>query len=93
MPDTETLNHSKWDCKYHVVFIPKARRKTLYMERRRHLGEVFRTLAEPRECCIEEGHLLLDHAQRLRSLPPKYAGAPVVDFMKGKSVTHMARTL
>src|SRR5712691_12068046 len=52
MPDSETLSHTKWDCKYHVVFIPKYRRKALYHELRRHLGEVFRALAEQKECRI-----------------------------------------
>ncbi len=64
MPDIETLNHTKWDCKYHVVFIPKYRRKALYHELRRHLGEVFRALAEQKECRIEEGHLMADHVHR-----------------------------
>ena len=57
MDDYESLSHSKWECKYHVVFIPKCRRKTLYVELRRHLGEVFRRLAEQKESRIEEGHL------------------------------------
>ncbi len=64
MDDYESLSHSKWECKYHVVFIPKCRRKTLYVELRRHLGEVFRKLAEQKESRIEEGHLLLDHGKR-----------------------------
>src|SRR2546426_4387431 len=65
MPDSETLSHTKWDCKYHVVFIPKYRRKALYHELRRHLGEVFRSLAEQKECRIEEGHLMADHVHML----------------------------
>jgi putative transposase len=90
--DYETLSHSKWDCKYHVVFIPKYRRKALYAELRRHLGTVFRTLAEQKESRIEEGHLMLDHVHMLISIPPKYAVANVVGFMKGKSAIHIART-
>ena len=69
----ETLSHTTWDCKYHIVFIPKYRRKTLYTELRRHLGEVFRSLAEQRECRIEEGHLMPDHVHMLLSIPPKYS--------------------
>jgi REP-associated tyrosine transposase len=69
MPDSETLSHTTWDCKYHVVFIPKYRRKALYHELRRHLGEVFRALAEPKECRIEEGHLMGDHVHMLLSMP------------------------
>ena len=92
MSDSETLSHTKWECKYHVVFIPKYRRKTLYKELRRHLGEVFRSLAEQKECRIEEGHLMPDHVHVLLSVPPKYAVAQVVGFIKGKSAIHIART-
>ena len=67
MDDYESLSHSKWECKYHVVFIPKCRRRTLYVELRRHLGEVFRRLAEQKESRIEEGHLLADHVHMLIS--------------------------
>src|SRR5215813_8710841 len=90
--DYETLSHSKWDCKYHVVFIPKYRKKTLFAELRRHLGTVFRTLAEQKESRIEEGHLMPDHVHMLISIPPKYAVAHVVGFIKGKSAIHIART-
>src|SRR5262245_61628813 len=76
MDDYESLSHSKWECKYHVVFIPKCRRKTLYGELRRHLGEVFRKLAMQKECKIEEGHLMPDHvhiddldSSQIRRLP------------------------
>jgi putative transposase len=89
---TETLSHTRGDCKYHLVFIPKYRRKALYTELRRHLGEVFRSLAEARECRIEEGHLLPDHVHRLRSIPPQSSVAQVVGFIKGQSALHMART-
>ena len=92
MSDSETLSHTKWECKYHVVFIPKYRRKTLYKELRRHLGEVFRSLAEQKACRIEEGHLMPDHVHVLLSVPPKYAVAQVVGFIKGKSAIHIART-
>jgi putative transposase len=88
----ETLNHSKWECKYHVVFIPKYRRKTLFGELRRHLGAVFHTLTEQKESRIEEGHLMPDHVHMLISIPPKYAVANVVGFIKGKSAIHIART-
>jgi len=89
--DYETLSHSKWDCKYHVVFIPKYRRKALYAELRRHLGAAFRTLTEQKESRIEEGHLMVDHVHMLISIPPKYAVANVVGFIKGKSAIHLAR--
>ncbi len=86
-----SLNHSVWDCKYHVVFIPKCRRKVLYGELRRHLGEVFRQLASQQESRIEEGHLLTDHVHMLIAIPPKYAVSNVIGFIKGKSAIHLAR--
>ena len=90
--DYETLNHSKWECKYHVVFIPKCRRKTIFGAIKRELGPVFRALAEQKESRIEEGHLMMDHVHMLISIPPKYAVANVVGFIKGKSAIHIART-
>jgi putative transposase len=91
MDTVESLNHSVWDCKYHVVFIPKCRRKTLYGELWQYLGEVFRRLAQQKESRIEEGHLLSDHVHMLIAIPPKYAVAQVVGFIKGKSAIHLAR--
>ncbi|KAA6183666.1 IS200/IS605 family transposase [Thiohalocapsa marina] len=91
MDDSESLSHSKWECKYHVVFIPKCRRRTLYAQLRRHLGEVFRTLAEHKESRILEGHLMPDHVHMLISIPPKYAVSQVVGYIKGKSAIHLAR--
>jgi putative transposase len=91
MDTLASLNHSVWDCKYHVVFIPKCRRRTLYGELRRHLGEVFRQLALQKESRIDEGHLLVDHVHMLIAIPPKYAVAQVVGFIKGKSAIHLAR--
>src|SRR3989475_10591298 len=75
-----------------LVFIPKYRRKALYHELRRHLGEVFRALAEQKECRIEEGHLMADHVHMLLSIPPKYSVAQIVGFIKGKAAIHIART-
>ena len=73
MDDYESLSHTKWDCKYHVIFIPKCRRRTIYVQLRPHLGQVFRRLARQKESRIEEGHLLADHVHMLISIPPKYA--------------------
>jgi len=89
--DATSLSHSKWECKYHVVFIPKCRRKALYGELRRHLGEVFRELAVQKDCRIEEGHLMKDHVHMLISIPPKHAVSTVIGFIKGKSAIHIAR--
>jgi putative transposase len=91
MDEYESLSHSKWECKYHVVFIPKCRSKTLYGELRRHLGEVFRKLAVQKESRIEEGHLMPDHVHMMISIPPKYAVSQVVGFIKGRSAIHLAR--
>ena len=91
MIDYETLNHTRWECKYHVVFIPKYRRKVLYGALRKHLGELFRELAKQRESKVEEGHLMPDHVHMMLSIPPKYAVSQVVGYIKGKSAIHIAR--
>ena len=91
MDKIESLNHTKWECKYHIVFIPKCRRKTLYGELRKQLGEVFRALAQHKESRIEEGHLMPDHVHMMISIAPKYAVSNVVGYIKGKSAIHMAR--
>ena len=91
MDEYESLSHTTWTCKYHVVFIPKCRRKALYQELRRHLGEVFRKLALQKESKVEEGHLMPDHVHMLLSIPPKYAVSQVVGSIKGKSAIHLAR--
>ncbi len=91
MDEYRSLRHSKWECKYHVVFIPKYRRKVLYGQLRKYLGEVFHRLASQKESRIEEGHLMVDHVHMLISIPPKYAVSQVVGFIKGKSAIHIAR--
>lgn len=88
----ESLNHTKWECKYHVVFIPKCRRRTIYGAIKRELGPLFRTLTEQKESRVEEGHLMVDHVHMLLAIPPKYAVANVVGYIKGKSAIHIART-
>ena len=87
----ESLKHTTWECKYHVVFIPKYRRKALYVQLRRDLGPVFRDLAQQKECKVEEGHLMPDHVHMLLSVPPKYSVSSVMGFIKGKSAIHIAR--
>ena len=87
----ENLKHTTWECKYHVVFIPKCRRKVLYGQLRRDLGKVLKSLAEQKECRVEEGHLMPDHVHMLLSIPPKYSVSSVMGFMKGKSAIHIAR--
>ena len=91
MDKYESLSHTKWECKYHVVFIPKCRRRTLYEQLRQHLGEVFRELARQKESRVEEGHLMSDHVHMTLAIPPKYAVSQVVGYIKGKSAIHLAR--
>ena len=90
MDEYESLSHSKWECKYHVVFIPKGRRRALYAELRQYLGEVFRRLAEQKESRVEEGHLMSNHVHMM-PIPPKFAVSQVVGYIKGKSAIHLAR--
>ena len=92
MNDVESLSHTKWECKYHIVFIPKYRKKALYGALRHQLGEVLKQLAMQRESRIDEGHLMRDHVHMLVSIPPKYSVSQVVGYLKGKSAIHIART-
>jgi len=91
MNHTQSLCHSVWDCKYHIVWIPKCRKKVLYGRIRQHLGDVIRELARQRESLIIEGHLCSDHIHVYIAIPPKYAVAQVVGYIKGKSAINIAR--
>ena len=91
MDEFESLSHTKWTCKYYVVFIPKERRKALYGTLRPHLGEVFRALTQQKESRIEAGHLPADHVHMMIAIPPKYAVSQVVGYIEGKSAIHLAR--
>ena len=86
-----SLSHTVWDCKFHIVFIPKCRRRTLYAALRRHLGDVFRQLASQKGCEIVEGHLMPDHVHMMIAIPPKLAVSQAVGYIKGKSAIHLAR--
>jgi putative transposase len=90
--DGQSLKHTAWECKYHIVWIPKCRKKLLYGQLRKDIGETVRRLAEQKESMILEGHLMSDHVHVLISIPPKYSVAQVVGFLKGKSAIHIART-
>ena len=92
MEDVQSLKHTTWECKYHVVWIPKCRKKVLYWQLRKSVGEILRGLAQQKESMILEGHLMGDHVHVLISIPPKYSVAHVVGFLKGKSAIHIART-
>ena len=86
-----SLSHSKWDCKYHLVFVPKKRRKIFYGKIRKEVGKIFRELAQQKGCNIIEGHLMPDHVHMCIEIPPKYAVASIVGFIKGKSAIMIAR--
>ena len=87
----QSLSHSKWDCKYHVVFVPKRRRKAIFGQTRRQLGQIFHGLARQKECQILEGHLMPDHVHMCIAIPPKHPVASVIGFLKGKSAIAIAR--
>ena len=87
----ESLSHSKWDCKYHIVFVPKCRKKKLYGSIRKYLGSVFHELASQRGSKIIKGNMVQDHVHMLISIPPKYSVAEVIGYMKGKSAIAVAR--
>jgi len=91
MKECQSLSHTRWDCKYHVVFIPKRRKKAVFGALRKHLGELFRELALQRESKVVEGHLMVDHVHMCLSIPPKYSVSNVVGFIKGKSAISIAR--
>ena len=92
MNSRKSLCHTSWDCKFHIVWIPKCRRKVLYGKLRVRLGEVLRELARQRECVVIEGHLCPDHVHIYMTVPPKYAVSQVVGYIKGKSAIYIART-
>ncbi|SFM98710.1 IS200/IS605 family transposase [Nitrosomonas communis] len=91
MRDYQSLTHTTWDCKYHVVFIPKRRKKVIFGMIRKHLGKVLRELAEQKNYQIVEGHLMPDHVHMCISIPPKYSVSYVVGYIKGKSAISIAR--
>ena len=87
----QSLNHSRWDCKYHIVFVPKFRKKVLYGKIREFLAKTFHELAGQRDCKIIEGHMVKDHVHMLITIPPKYSVAEVIGYIKGKSAIGVAR--
>ncbi len=84
-------SHTKWDCKYHIVFIPKGRRKVLYGTIRAKLGPIFHELASQKECKILQGHTAVDHVHMCIEIPPKHAVSSIIGFLKGKAAIAVAR--
>ena len=91
MKEYQSMSHTRWDCKYHVVYIPKRRKKKVFGAVRRNLGEMLHELASHKESKIVEGHLMPDHIHMCISIPPKYAVSNVVGHIKGKSAIMIAR--
>jgi putative transposase len=87
----QSLSHSSWDCKYHVIFVPKYRKKAIYGQLRKELGAVFHELARQKECKIVEGKLVVDHVHMCLEIPPKYPVSSIIGFLKGKSAIAIAR--
>jgi len=93
MKEYQSLSHTRWDCKYHVVFIPKKQKKMIFGKLRKHIGAVLHDLANQKESVIVEGHLMLDLIHMYISIPPKYSLSHVVGFIKGKIAIAIARQL
>ena len=91
MEHYESLHHTKWECKYHLVWIPKSRKKVLYGQLRKELGQILRGLAKQKESEVMEGTLKADHVHMVISIPPKYSVSQVVGYVKGKSAIWVAR--
>ena len=91
MQDENSLSHTKWECKYHIVWIPKYRRKQLYGEIRGYLGAEIKRLARRYGCEVLEGHIMSDHIHMLISIPPKVSVSSVMGYIKGKSAVYVAR--
>ena len=91
MKDWQSLSHVKWECKYHIVWVPKYRRKVLYGKVRRRVGEIIRELCLQRDFEIIEGHAMPDHIDMCISIPPKYSVANAIGFLKGKSAIRLHR--
>ena len=90
-PSYSSLSHSKWDCKYHIVFVPKYRKKILYGKIRSFLKSIFHELSLNKNCEILGGHMVQDHVHMIISIPPKYSVAEIVGYLKGKSAIAVAR--
>ena len=93
MHEWQSLSHVRWDCKYHVVFIPKYRQKVLYGRLRRRVGRILRDLCEQKGVELLEGHAMPDHVHLCLSIPPKYSVSHTIGFLKGKSAVRIHREL
>ena len=93
MHDWQSLSHVRWECKYHVVIVPKYRKKNLYGKFRERVGQIIKDLCRQRGVEFMEGHLMPDHIHMCLSVPPKFSIAFVIGFLKGKSAVRIHRNL
>ena len=93
MHDWQSLSHVRWDCKYHVVIVPKYRKKSLYGKRRKQIGDILRDLCRQRGVELLEGHLMADHIHMCLRIAPKFSVAFVIGFLKGKSAVRIHRNI
>ena len=93
MHEWESLSHVRWDCKYHVVIVPKYRKRAIYGKVKRQMGEILRELCRQRGVELLEGHLMPDHIHMCLRVPPKFSIAFVIGFIKGKSAVRIHRSI
>ena len=93
MHDWQSLSHVRWECKYHIVIIPKYRKRVLYGKLKKHVGEIIREVCRQRGIELVEGHLMPDHIHMCVSIPPKHSVAFAIGFIKGKSAVRIHRQI
>ena len=93
MHNWQSLSHVRWECKYHVVIVPKYRKKVLYGKIRKGVGEIIRDLCKQKKIELIEGHLMPDHIHMCLSVPPKFSISFVIGFLKGKSAVRIHREI
>ena len=93
MHEWQSLSHVRWDCKYHIVYVPKYRQKVIFGGRRREIGRITRELCEQRGVELLEGNAMPDHIHLCLSIPPKYSVSNTIGYLKGKSAVRIHREL
>ena len=93
MENFESMSHVRWECKYHIVFIPKYRRKVIFGKLRRAIGRIIRELCQPKGVEVLEGHAMSDHIHVCLKIPPKHSVSYIIGFVKGKSAVRIHREL
>ena len=91
MREWQSLSHVKWECKYHVVIVPKYRRKIIFGRTRRQIGQILRQLCRQKGVELVEGNATMDHIHLVLSVPPKYSIAMLIGYLKGKSAIQIHR--